>query len=159
MERRSVFEMRPSARRESVRGANESNAIRSGRGSKPRILVVDDSPDALTILQLFLSAEGFEVIIAGGVAEALLRVQEQLPDLIITDYAMPDRSGLDLCRQLRSHGLTRHIPIVLHTGTNVSPSETALYDAFCEKPGNLAQLTHRVRSLLAASEGLRPAQH
>jgi CheY-like chemotaxis protein len=80
-----------------------------------------------------------------GRASAPWGMQEQRPDLIITDYAMPGRSGLDLCRQLRSHGHTRHIPIVLHTGTDLPHTETAL-----------VQLARRVRPLLAASKDVQP---
>jgi two-component system phosphate regulon response regulator PhoB len=159
MESRSAFQKRASSRREPERRASGPNAVRPPMRSKARILAVDDSPDALTILRLFLSAEGFEVITAGGVTEALLRVQEQLPDLIITDYAMPGKTGLDLCRQLRSHPKTQHIPIVLHTGADLPPTETPPYDALYAKPASLAQLVRRVRSLLAASDGLHPSQH
>jgi two-component system phosphate regulon response regulator PhoB len=113
--------------------------------------VVDDSPHARTILRLFLSAEGFEVITASGVSEALLCVQEQRPDLIITDYAMPERSGLDLCQHLRTHGHTRHIPIVLHTGTDLPHTGTTLYDAASAWPASLVQLAHRVHEQLAKS--------
>jgi CheY-like chemotaxis protein len=160
MDSRSAFQMRASAIRESEGRADGSSTVRAAGRPKARILAVDDSRDALTILRLFLSAEGFEVITACDVAEALLSVHEQLPDLIITDYAMPDRTGLDLCRHLRSHRQTRHIPIVLHTGTDLPPTETPLYDALFAKPASLAQLARRVRSLLAAaSEGVRPSQH
>jgi two-component system phosphate regulon response regulator PhoB len=124
-----------------------------------RILVVDDSPHARTILQLFLSAEGFEVTTASGVEEALLCVQEHGPDLIITDYAMPERSGLDLCRHLRTHGHTRHIPIVLHTCTDLPHSETALYDAVSARPASLAQLAQRVHELLAKSKERPPQEY
>jgi two-component system phosphate regulon response regulator PhoB len=158
MESRSAFQIRASVTRESERRVNGSDEVHS-TAPKARILAVDDSPDALTILRLFLSAEGFDVVTAGGVAEALLHVQEQLPDLIITDYAMPDRSGLDLCQHLRSHRQTRHIPIVLHTGTDLPPTDTPLYDAVCAKPANLAQLARRLRSLLAASQAVDSSQH
>jgi CheY-like chemotaxis protein len=124
-----------------------------------RILVVDDSPHARTILRLYLSAEGFEVITASGVEEALLCVQEQRPDLIITDYAMPEKSGLDLCRHLRTHGHTRHIPIVLHTCTDLPHSETALYDAVSARPASLAQLAQRVHELLAKSKERPPQEY
>jgi two-component system phosphate regulon response regulator PhoB len=124
-----------------------------------RILVVDNSPHARTILRLFLSAEGFEVITASGAEEALLRVQEQRPDLIITDYAMPERSGLDLCRHLRTHGHTRHIPIVLHTCTDLPHIETALYDPVSAKPASLVQLARRVHELLAESKELPPQRY
>jgi two-component system, OmpR family, phosphate regulon response regulator PhoB len=153
MENRPTFQKSTDGERED--GAKEHNVERS----KTRILTVDDSPDALTLLRLFFSAEGFEVITAAGMAEALLRMREQLPDLIITDYAMVDRSGLDLCRHLRSHRETRHIPIVVHTATDLPPTKTPLYDALCEKPAGLAQLARRVRSLLDASRDRRPSQH
>jgi CheY-like chemotaxis protein len=145
--------------RERERTADGPNAVRPTGSPRARILAVDDSPDALTILRLFLSAEGFEVTTAGGVAEAVERVEEHLPDLIITDYAMPDRTGLELCQHLRSHRPTRHIPIVLHTGIDLPLQKTPLYDAFCAKPANLAQLARRVRSLLAASTAVGPCQH
>jgi CheY-like chemotaxis protein len=115
MESRSAFETRAT-------GTSEPEC--GGMRPKARILAVDDSPDPLMILQQFLTAEGFEVITAGDVAEALLRVHERLPDLIITDYATPDSTGLDLCRHLRSHRETHHIPIVLHTGVDLPPTET-----------------------------------
>ena len=159
MEIRSAFQKRATARREPEGRASGPNAVRPPMRPKARILAVDDSPDALTILRLFLSAEGFEVVTAGRVKEALLRVQEQLPDLIITDYAMPGETGLDLCRHLRSHPKTHHIPIVLHTGADLPPTETAPYDALFAKPANLAQLVIRVRSLLAASDGVHPSRH
>jgi two-component system, OmpR family, phosphate regulon response regulator PhoB len=159
MESRSAIEMGAPATGEREHRPSVSNATGEGMPPKARILAVDDSPDALTILRLFLSAQGFEVITAGGVAEALVRLQERLPDLIISDYAMPDRTGLDLCRSVRSHRKTHHIPIVLHTGTDLPPTRTPLYDALCPKPGSLAQLARTVRSLLAGSQAARASQH
>src|SRR5581483_8950501 len=146
MESRSPFQMRASALREAEVRAQESVGMRPSR-RKARILVVDDSPDALTLLRLFLSAEGFEVITARGGAEALQLVPRQLPDLVITDYEMPEATGLDLCPHLRSHRETHHIPILLHTGSDLYPPQTALYDAIFAKPASPAQLVHKVRSL------------
>ena len=60
----------------------------SAMGLKPRVLAVDDARDTLTLLRLFLSANGFEVVTAPDVPAALLCLQEQLPDLVITDYAI-----------------------------------------------------------------------
>jgi CheY-like chemotaxis protein len=158
MENRSAFQLRVSARRKSERGEDGSDALRPPRCTA-RILLVDDSPDALTLLRLFLAAEGFEVITAGGVAEALQHLQQTLPDLIITDYVMPDLTGLDLCRHLRSRPETHRIPIVLHTGADLQLTETALCDALFAKPASFAQLGRRVRSLLGATEGARHSQH
>lgn len=129
-------------------GSGRSRAVRSVGQPTHRILAVDDSPDALTILRLFLSAQGYEVITAESVSEAQIRVHEHFPDLVITDYLMPEMTGLDLCQRLRSHHDTRHIPIVLHTGTDLPPGATPLYDALCTKPADLAVLARIIRSLL-----------
>lgn len=69
--------------------------------SRVTILCVDDEPDAVAVLDWFLTREGFGVITAGSGVEALLRVQQRLPDFIITDNMMPGMSGLELCRHLR----------------------------------------------------------
>jgi CheY-like chemotaxis protein len=111
--------------------------------------VVDDAPDTLTILQLFLSNQDFEVLTASSAPDALLRVRERLPDLIITDYAMPEMTGLELCQQLRSQEITRHIPVVLHTGAALSDAYSPLYNHMLRKPADLDELLRRTRSLLA----------
>jgi two-component system phosphate regulon response regulator PhoB len=92
------------------------------------------------------------VITAGGGSEALICVQQRLPDLVITDYAMPEMSGLELRWHLRSHRETHHIPVILHTGTDLPPSETPPYDALCSKPADLAVLARRIHSLLPATQ-------
>jgi len=114
------------------------------------ILVVDDDPDACTILRLFLTAEGFEVITAQSVSAALSCMRDHLPSLIVTDYNMPEATGLDLCRDVRSHPRTWDIPIILHTGNDLSHTDESLYDQVFEKPTDLNRLSYAVRRMLAA---------
>lgn len=121
------------------------------------ILCVDDEPDAVTILRLFLSAHGFEVGVASSAAEALQLVANRRPDLIITDYAMPDMNGLDLCRALRGPDETHHIPIILHSGVELETDHADLFDRFLLKPAELDLLAREIRSLLPAAPGPKPA--
>jgi len=114
-----------------------------------RILCVDDDSDGLEVLELLLVSEGFEVITARNGAEALLRVQEQLPNLIITDYTMPGMTGLDLCKRLRASRVMRLIPIILYTGVSL-PADLRLYDCIVTKPADLCALAIQIRVLLAA---------
>lgn len=113
-----------------------------------RILCVDDDPDGLKALELFLMNEGFEVIVARNGAEALLRVQEQWPDLIITDYTMPGMTGLDLCKRLRANRVMRLIPIILYTGVSL-PADPRLYDRLVTKPADPCGFATQIRVLLA----------
>ena len=73
------------------------------RGQRqPRILIADDDPDTLTILRLFLESQNFEVMLADNGAKAWRMIQKYLPDLIVTDYQMPEMSGMELSRRVRS---------------------------------------------------------
>lgn len=119
--------------------------------SDPVILCVDDEPDLLTILRLFLSAQRLEVIPASNAIEALSLVESVRPDLIITDFAMPGMSGLELCRRLRERADTRDIPIILYSGKDLSQDDhPELFDRFVLKPAEHDVFIRTVRALLAA---------
>lgn len=118
--------------------------------SDPVILCVDDEPDLRTILRLYLSAQGFEVIQASNAAEALGVIEKRRPDLIITDCVMPGMSGLELCRTLREREDTRNIPIILHSGKDLWQDDyPRLFDRFVLKPAELDVFIRTVRALLA----------
>jgi DNA-binding response OmpR family regulator len=126
---------------------------RRGRGTSagPVILCVDDEPDLLTILRLFLTSQGFEVIPALDAAEALQLIEENRPDLIITDYAMPGMSGLELCRKLRARADTSDIPIILCSGKELWEDDPHLFDRFVLKPAELDVFVRTIRALLVPS--------
>ena len=115
---------------------------------KATILCVDDEPDALAVLGWFLAAEGLEVVTACNGSEALLRVEEHLPDVVITDYLMPCMTGLELCGRLRGCEKTRRIPIIIYTALCL-PADSWLYDRTLLKPTELDVFAAEVRSLLA----------
>jgi CheY-like chemotaxis protein len=112
----------------------------------PRILIVDDDPDTLAILRLFLSSQDFEVLLAQDGTTAWTLTQECLPDLILTDYQMPEMSGVDLARLVRSTPRTRHIPILIHSAYDaVGDVDDYLYDDWFDKPTDLGRLGDTIR--------------
>lgn len=137
--------------RPTVTRGRSLRAARTTASSNPIILCVDDEPDLLTILRLFLSAQGFEVILAVNAVEALQLVAEHRPDLIITDCAMPGMSGLELCRTLRERGDTRDIPIILYSGKDIWEEDSRLFDRFVLKPAELDVFVRTIRALLTTS--------
>jgi two-component system, OmpR family, phosphate regulon response regulator PhoB len=138
---------RPLARDGIRRPEEDTDAVGSAtRSSRAAILCVDDEPDALAVLGWFLTGEGFRAITACSGAEALLRMQQQLP--IITDYMMPGMTGLELCRRLRVCEETRHTPIILHTALRLPPVSW-LYDWTLIKPTDLDVFATEIRALLA----------
>ena len=90
------------------------------------ILVADDESHILHVVSLKLRNAGFRVITAQDGAEALELAQQQKPDLLITDYHMPQLNGLDLCRKLKQDPKTTGIPAIMLTarGYELEPSDT-----------------------------------
>jgi diguanylate cyclase (GGDEF)-like protein len=82
---------------------------------RKKILVIDDDPDILDVLELTLS-DRFDVVPASNGAEGLKQVRAHQPDLIITDYMMPVMTGPEFCKQMRKDVTISHIPIIMLTG-------------------------------------------
>ena len=87
---------------------------------KEHILVVDDSPDTLELLQRQLGAAGYSVISAPGVAEAVRALENARVDLVITDLRMPKVSGMELIRHIRAN--FRDVAVIMVTGFASIPS-------------------------------------
>src|SRR5947208_615999 len=79
---------------------------------RARILAVDDEPSILMGLKRHLSARGYEVRTATGGVQALQEIEEKTPDLIILDLMMPDKDGLEITYEIRSH-LRLNVPIIV----------------------------------------------
>ena len=90
------------------------------------ILVADDESHILHVVSLKLRNAGFKVITAKDGAEALELAQQQKPNLLITDYHMPELSGLELCQRLKQDSATAHIPAIMLTarGYHLEPHDT-----------------------------------
>ena len=78
-----------------------------------KILIVDDETFIINLLRNGLTENGFEVITADNGFDAILAVEEQLPDLVITDIMMPRLSGLDFLKALKNNEVTKNVPVIL----------------------------------------------
>src|SRR5918997_4060466 len=90
------------------------------------ILVVDDTVDTRELLHLYLTGEGFTVLIAADGGEGLYRSRADRPDLIITDINMPNLDGISMIRQLRAEAETARIPVIALTAYGREFTEGAL---------------------------------
>jgi two-component system phosphate regulon response regulator PhoB len=123
--------------------------------AKPVILVVEDEAPLLTLLRYNLEKQGFRVEEATDGQEALLRVAETKPDLILLDWMLPSLSGIEVCRQIRRRPTTRDLPIIMVTArTEDQDAVRALdigADDYIAKPFAMDALLARIRALLRRS--------
>ncbi|MEO9652944.1 MAG: phosphate regulon transcriptional regulator PhoB [Roseobacter sp.] len=125
---------------------------------QPRVLVVEDEPAQREVLAYNLEAEGFAVSRAENGEEALILVDEEMPDVIVLDWMMPNLSGIEVCRRLKIKTDTRNIPIIMLSARSeevdrVRGLETGA-DDYVIKPYSVIELMARVRSQLRR---VRPA--
>jgi putative two-component system response regulator len=117
-----------------------------------KILVVDDEPSIVDVLTRFLSREGYSVITAANGREALERVRQSPPDLILLDVTMPELDGFIVCQLLKEDKRTALIPITMLTGLDDREHRTrgieAGADDFLTKPFEQSILRARIRSQL-----------
>src|SRR3954447_12105738 len=117
-----------------------------------RVLVVDDVPANVKLLEARLSAEYFDVVTATNGAEALAFCERGECDIVLLDVMMPDMDGFEVCRRLKSNPATHHIPVVMVTAldqaTDRAAGLAAGADDFLTKPGSDLVLIARVRSLV-----------
>ena len=123
--------------------------------AKPTVLVVEDEAPLLTLLRYNLEKQGFRVDEAADGQEALLRVAEARPDVMLLDWMLPSLSGIEVCRQLRRRAETRDLPIIMVTArTEDQDAVRALdigADDYIAKPFAIEHVIARIRALLRRS--------
>jgi DNA-binding response OmpR family regulator len=131
--------------------------------SKPRILVVDDSPTQLMMYKMALSKEGYEIFTANNGVEGINRVYEDQFDLIISDIMMPEINGYVFCRLVKNDPMKAHIPIILLSGLGQQHDRfwgmEAGASTYLVKETNTSKLIAEVKHLLKTKvSGLKPFQ-
>lgn len=116
------------------------------------ILIVEDEEALATLLDYNLRREDFDVTLAADGEEALMKVDERAPDIVILDWMLPKVSGIEVCRRLRARPETKNIPVIMLTARSeeadrIRGLETGA-DDYMTKPFSTNELVARVRAVL-----------
>lgn len=117
-----------------------------------KILVVDDEADFLKILKRIITDEGYNVIAASNGSEALTKLREEAPDLMLLDIDMPVMNGYEVCKEIRKDPIYKNIPVIMLTVLSKSASvlkgmETGC-DEYITKPFSSRELILRIQKVL-----------
>jgi DNA-binding response OmpR family regulator len=123
---------------------------------KPRILVVDDEPEAVELVEFNLKQSGYAVLTAADGAEALKKARARTPDLIVLDVMLPEMNGFEICKTLRLEPSTSKIPILMLTAKaaeidRVLGLELGAED-YLTKPFSPRELLLRIKKILARGQ-------
>ena len=119
-----------------------------------KVLIVDDEPNIVISLEFLVKKEGFTVAVAADGEEALAKVAEFSPDLILLDVMMPKKSGFEVCEALRTDPARSGLKIIMLTAkgrdTEMAKGLALGADAYMTKPFSTKDLIARIREVLAA---------
>jgi DNA-binding response OmpR family regulator len=127
-----------------------------------KLLIIDDDPDTLRLVELMLERQGYQVLVATSGKQGLSKASEAPLDLILLDAMMPGLDGYQVARQLRERPATANIPILMFTAKSQLEDQLAGFEAgvddYLTKPTHPSELLERVRILLTRSTGDRSAE-
>ena len=125
---------------------------------KPRILVVDDEPEAVELVEFNLKQSGYAVITATDGAEALKKARAQTPDLIVLDVMLPEMDGFEICKTLRLEPSTSQTPILMLTAKAAEIDRVLGLelgaDDYLTKPFSPRELLLRIKKILARGQAV-----
>lgn len=115
-----------------------------------KILVVDDDPDILSVLEILLSMKGFEVASIARGDDAIPKVKSFKPDLVLLDVLISGHDGRVICKELKSTDETRNIPVIMLSAHPAAAEKMEEYaaDGFIAKPFDVNYLLEKIRGLL-----------
>ena len=121
----------------------------------PKILVVDDEPEAIELLEFNLKKAGFEVLTASDGAQAIRKARSNTPNLIVLDLMLPEIDGLEVCKMLRRDPATTPIPIIMLTAKAAEVDRIVGLeigaDDYVTKPFSVRELVLRLKAVLRRS--------
>jgi len=114
-----------------------------------RVLILDNDPDVLDVMNEALTYEGFDVVCFSETDDAIALVKKHDPDLLIIDYILSGINGGELCRQVKTNKLTADLPVVLVSAYPRVLQSSGDYDCddFIPKPFDLEDLVERIKKL------------
>lgn len=119
---------------------------------EPFVLIVEDEPPLVELLKYNLESDGFRTAVAGDGEEALLMVEEEIPDIMILDWMLPELSGIEVCRRIRAQQHTHDLPIVMLTARGEETDRLRGFetgaDDYVIKPFSPSELVARVRAVM-----------
>ena len=118
-----------------------------------KVLAVDDELQMRDLLNLFLTRDGYEVILASNGEDAIELAKKENPQIILLDIKMPGIDGIEVCRRLKANRKTQSIPIIVITalGDHKMEAIEAGADDFISKPLDMLELSTRVKSIIRIS--------
>ena len=120
-----------------------------------RVVIIDDQPTNLKLLAAVLAAEGFEVLTATDAASGLELIEQQRPDIVLTDIQLPDMDGLEMTRQLKRAAATSEMIVIAVTAYAMATDErdalAAGCDGFITKPIDTRTLGSTIAGYVAAA--------
>ncbi len=123
----------------------------------PTVLIADDSPQILELLEAYLDPLQLNVVLASNGEEALELIEESPPSLILLDIMMPRKSGYEVCRTLKADPRHQHIPVIMITALqelgDIERARECGADQYLQKPVNKLELLERVQTLLNRPAG------
>jgi two-component system phosphate regulon response regulator PhoB len=127
------------------------------QGRVPTVLIVDDEPDLLSVLDFNFKGAGFETVVAPRGEEALRLAGQRLPDLVVLDLMLPDLPGTEVCRRLKSDPRTREVPVIMLTARGDEVDRVVGFevgaDDYVTKPFSARELVLRAKAILRRMAG------